>query len=168
MDVTARDRSVTDPRERDSKWSRMTEHFRNYGYVGVVHGSVIAVTPAHDDLEEVAMHVRRKKRPEQSAQSILHQLSEVRHNADRDRFELYVAGDLVGVLGYSVENVGGQTVLTVLHTVLYDEFTGHGLASRLTTGVLQYVVDSGAKVRPVCTFTRHFLTTHPSYAAVAV
>ncbi|MGJ0120133.1 GNAT family N-acetyltransferase [Williamsia sp. MIQD14] len=113
------------------------------------------------------MQVRRKKKPPQSAQSILHQISEVVHNADRERFELYVAGDLVGVLGYQVEQVDGQRVMTVLHTVLYDEFTGHGLASRLTTGALQYVVDTGAKVRPICTFTRHYLATHPGVAPIA-
>ncbi|MBT0567037.1 GNAT family N-acetyltransferase [Williamsia sp. CHRR-6] len=108
--------------------------------------------------------LRKKKPPPQSAQTILHQISEVVHNPARDRFELYVAGDLVGVLGYSVEEVRGQRILTILHTVLYDEYTGHGLATRLTRGALQYVSDTGAKVRPICTFTRRYLDTHPGYA----
>lgn len=119
-------------------------------------------------MAEVAVHVRRKRRPERSARSILQQVSEVRHNADRDRFELWVAGDLAGVLGYSVEEIDGVRVLTVLHTVLHDEFTGHGLATRLTTVALQHVVETGARVRPVCSFTRRVVTTHPAYAAVAI
>ena len=65
------------------------------------------------------MNRKHRQRPPQSAQAILQQISQVVHNPDRDRFELWVAGDLVGVLGYSTETVDGQTTVTVLHTVLY-------------------------------------------------
>ncbi len=113
------------------------------------------------------MQVRRKKRPQQTAQSILHQISEVVHNVGQSRFELYVAGELVGVLGYSIDEASGDKVLSIMHTVLYDEFSGHGLATRLTQGALDYVVEQGAKVRPVCSYTKHYLTTHPGVAPIA-
>lgn len=107
------------------------------------------------------MQRKHRQRPPQSAQSILQQISQVVHNPDRERFELWVAGDLVGVLGYSIEDIDGRRTVTVLHTVLYDEYTGHGLGTRLTCGALSFIRDQGARVRPVCTFTKDFLDHHP-------
>ncbi|SIR94001.1 GNAT family N-acetyltransferase [Williamsia sterculiae] len=99
---------------------------------------------------------------------VVQQLASVVHNPSRERFELWVAGDLAGVLGYSTEVVEGQRVVTFLHTVLYDEYTGQGLARRLTRGALQYVIDTRSKVRPVCSFTRHYLTKNPNLAFITV
>lgn len=113
------------------------------------------------------MNRKRRHEPPQTARSILQQISQVVHNPDRERFELWVAGDLVGVLGYSAEEIDGQRVITVLHTVLYDEYTGHGLGTRLTRGVLAYVRDQGARVRPVCSFTQRFLDGHPGIVPLA-
>ncbi len=113
------------------------------------------------------MHRRPKTRPAQSARSILVQLSQVVHNPVRERFELWVAGDLVGVLGYTVDHDGDRPTATILHTVLYDEFSGHGLASRLTDGALAFMWEHRMRVRPVCSFTRHYLATHPGAAALA-
>ncbi len=108
------------------------------------------------------MHRKHRHRPPQSAQAILQQIAEVVHNPDRDRFELWVAGELVGVLGYRTETtVEGVTTVTILHTVLYDEYTGHGLGTRLVEGALAYVQQQGARLRPVCSFTRSYLDSHP-------
>lgn len=108
-----------------------------------------------------------RKKAAQPAQEILHQLSQVQHNPDRERFELWVAGDLVGVLGYHAERGPDGDVVTVLHTVLYDEYTGHGLATRLTRTAVDFVKQRGARLRPVCTFTRHYLETHPGQVRLA-
>ncbi len=113
------------------------------------------------------MNRKHRHRPPQSAQSILQQISQVVHNPDRERFELWVAGDLVGVLGYSIEEGDGQRTVTVLHTVLYDEYTGHGLGTRLTRGALAFIRDQNARVRPVCTFTKQFLDGHPGIVPMA-
>ena len=113
------------------------------------------------------MNRKHRQRPPQSAQAILQQISQVVHNPDRDRFELWLAGDLVGVLGYSTETVDGQTTVPVLHTVLYDEYSGHGLGTRLTRTAIAYARDQGARLRPVCTFTKHYLDAHPGIVAVA-
>ncbi|GAB2642692.1 hypothetical protein GCM10027169_08470 [Gordonia jinhuaensis] len=110
----------------------------------------------------------RRKKPPQSADAILQQLSRVVHNPDRERFELWVAGDLVGVLGYSAAEDHGQRVLTILHTVLFDEYTGHGLASRLAGGAMQYAVDSGSRVHPICDFMQNYLQHNPVYGRLAV
>ncbi|WLP92370.1 GNAT family N-acetyltransferase [Gordonia sp. NB41Y] len=109
----------------------------------------------------------RHHQPPQTAQSILQQISQVVHNRDRERFELWVAGDLVGVLGYSDEEIDGQRTITVLHTVLYDEYTGHGLGTRLTRGALAYCRDQGVRVRPICSFTKDFLDAHPGIVPLA-
>ena len=113
------------------------------------------------------MQRKHRHQPPQSAKSILQQISQVVHNPARERFELWVAGDLVGVLGYSTETVDGQTTITVLHTVLYDEYTGHGLATRLTSGAIAYIRDQDARLRPVCTFTKRYLDAHPGVVPLA-
>lgn len=110
------------------------------------------------------MH-RKAATPPQSAQSILLRISEVIHNPTRERFELWVAGDLVGVLGYRLDRE--QRTATVLHTVLYDEYSGHGLATRLTGGAMAFMRDHNLRVQPLCSFTRHYLTTHPGAATLA-
>ena len=110
---------------------------------------------------------RHRHQPPNTARSLLQQISEVVHNPDRDRFELWVAGDLVGVLGYRIDGSGDQRVATILHTVMYDEYAGHGLATRLTGSAMGYMRDNGLRVRPVCTFTRQFLDEHPGIVALA-
>ena len=105
--------------------------------------------------------------PQNSARSLLQQISEVVHNPARERFELWVAGDLVGVLGYSIEDTSDGRVATILHTVLYDEYAGHGLATRLTGSAIGYMRDNGLKVRPVCTFARRFIDEHPGVVTLA-
>ncbi|MGB6040715.1 MAG: GNAT family N-acetyltransferase, partial [Gordonia sp. (in: high G+C Gram-positive bacteria)] len=99
----------------------------------------------------------RHAQPTQSARSLLQQISQVSHNPDRERFELWVAGDLVGVLGYRIDKGPQGDVVTILHTVLYDEYSGHGLATRLTGSAMSYMRENNLKVRPICSFTRHFL-----------
>lgn len=114
------------------------------------------------------MHRRhRRVKPPQSARAILQQISEVVHNPIRDRFELWVAGDLVGVLSYAVDDETAPPTATILHTVLYDEYSGHGLATRLTDEALAFMRANGLRVRPICSFTRHYLHSHPGAAAVA-
>lgn len=113
------------------------------------------------------MQRKHRHRPPQSAQSILQQISQVVHNPDRDRFELWVAGDLVGVLGYQTDVVDGQKTITVLHTVLYDEYSGHGLGTRLTRGAIEYVKRQNARLRPVCAFTKSYVDAHPGLVALA-
>lgn len=109
------------------------------------------------------MHRRhRRVRPPQPARAILQQISEVVHNPVRDRFELWVAGDLVGVLGYRLDENTVAPTATILHTVLYDEYSGHGLATRLTATAVDALQQRGLRVTAVCSFTRHYLETHPA------
>lgn len=115
------------------------------------------------------MHRRpRRHKPPQPARTILQQIAEVVHNPVRERFELWIAGDLVGVLGYSVDTDGDQPTATILHTVLYDEYSGHGLATRLTATAVEFMRESGLRVRPVCSFTKHYLESRPGAAVQAI
>lgn len=109
---------------------------------------------------------RHQARPPQSADTILQQISEVVHNPVRERFELWVAGDLIGVLGYAHDE-GDRRTVTILHTVLFDEYSGHGLATRLTAAAVAQMRDDGLRVRPVCSFTRHFLDRRPGLIGLA-
>ncbi len=106
-----------------------------------------------------------RKREAQSGDAVMRQLAQVTHNPERERFELWVAGDLVGVLGYSLDTTGAKPLLTVLHTVLYDEYTGHGLAKLLVRQVVGYCASIGGRMEAVCTFTQHYLAARPGEAA---
>ncbi|MFM9377028.1 GNAT family N-acetyltransferase [Gordonia sp. VNK21] len=108
----------------------------------------------------------RRHQPPQSADSILQHIAEVVHNPVRDRFELWVAGDLVGVLGYTRDEADPQTVV-IVHTVLFDEYSGHGLATRLAGAAAAYLADEGVRVRPVCSFARHFFARNPGLVPLA-
>lgn len=111
------------------------------------------------------MHRKHRAKPPQSARTLLQQISEIVHNPVRERFELWVAGDLIGVLGYQIDR--GEKTATFLHTVLYDEYSGHGLATRLTGAAVKFMRENQLRVRPLCSFTRHYLNTHPGVVAVA-
>lgn len=117
------------------------------------------------------MHRRhRRDRAPQPARTILQQLCEVVHNPARERFELRMAGDLVGVLGYRIEPASdGEATrqATILHTVLYDEYSGHGLATRLSATAVDQLRREGLRVTAVCSFTRHYLNGHPAALAPA-
>lgn len=104
----------------------------------------------------------RRSRPPQPARAILQQICEVVHNPVRERFELWVAGDLVGVLGYRIEQdpVSAGPSATILHTVLYDEYSGHGLATRLSATAVDDLRQRGLPITALCSFTRHYLQTH--------
>ncbi|MFZ2512079.1 MAG: GNAT family N-acetyltransferase [Gordonia sp. (in: high G+C Gram-positive bacteria)] len=106
----------------------------------------------------------RRVRPPQAAREILQQISEVVHNPVRERFELWVAGDLVGVLGYRYNDDARATDphVTILHTVLYDEYSGHGLATRLSATAVDHLHRQGLHITALCSFTRHYLQAHPA------
>ena len=54
-------------------------------------------------------------------------------------------------------------VMSLDHTETPIAARGHGLASRLTEGVLQEVRERGLKIAPRCPFVVAFLDRHPEY-----
>lgn len=84
----------------------------------------------------------------------------LRHNPDRDRYELWSGDELVGVEGYER---GADGNLILLHTVVTEKFGRAGFARLLVSKVLDDVAAHGGTVTPVCTYVRDFLERFPQY-----
>jgi predicted GNAT family acetyltransferase len=86
--------------------------------------------------------------------------TEVRNNAERSRYELFMDDLMIGLADYSVD---GDTVVFP-HTEIAPSMRGQGLGEQLVRGALDDVRERGARVRPLCSFVREFIDTHPRYA----
>lgn len=91
----------------------------------------------------------------------------VRHNAERERFELLDSGRVIGKAVYKAYDGGGAPQRIFYHTVVNEEYGGQGLAGRLATVALDETVAAGIGIVPVCPFIKKFLTKHPEYAGNA-
>ncbi|MET1087794.1 MAG: GNAT family N-acetyltransferase [Arthrobacter sp.] len=92
----------------------------------------------------------------------------VRHNADRQRFEILDAGSVIGKAEYKDYDGGGSPQRIFYHTVINEEYGGQGLAGRLAKVALDETVSAGMGIVPVCPFIKKFLTNHPEYAGSTV
>ncbi|WP_301849016.1 GNAT family N-acetyltransferase [Rhodococcus pyridinivorans] len=95
----------------------------------------------------------------------------VSDNADQNRFELRLNGDLVGILGYyDFERAPSPNppVVDFMHTVIVEDFGHRGLAAVLVGGSLDLARRRGWRVRPVCTYVQRFLASHENYRDVVV
>ncbi|WP_161896184.1 GNAT family N-acetyltransferase [Gordonia spumicola] len=85
---------------------------------------------------------------------------ELRHNPDRDRYELWSGDELIGLAGYE-RTTGGDVV--VLHTVVTERFGKAGFARLLTVRLLDALDAEGRQVVPVCTYLQKFIERFPQY-----
>ena len=84
---------------------------------------------------------------------------DVRHSADRSRYELVVDDRVLGVVDY--RDTGG--VLVFFHTEVDPDLQGAGLGSTLVRGALDDVRRAGRTILPQCPFVAHFLDDYPEY-----
>ncbi|MFF2107238.1 N-acetyltransferase [Rhodococcus sp. ACS1] len=114
------------------------------------------------------------------------QVVDVIDNADQNRFELRLSGDLVGILGYFAladtppgagvvarppgpKSRGRQApVVSFMHTVIVEDFGHRGLAALMVGRSLDLARGYGWKVRPVCTYVQRFVAGHPDYRDLMV
>jgi len=80
----------------------------------------------------------------------------VRRNADQQRFEIHVDGELAGFLGYR-ESKG---VLDLLHTEVQPRFEGRGVGAELVRGALEQARASGHRIVPSCSFVAAWVERH--------
>lgn len=88
----------------------------------------------------------------------------IRHNPERERFEVLVAGNVVGKAAYKTYDAAGSPQRIFYHTVINEEFGGQGLAGKLAAAALDATVAEGLAIVPVCPYIKKFLTKHPEYA----
>ena len=73
-------------------------------------------------------------------------------------------GTLVGIAEYS----RAGDVVTIEHVEVVAAYEGQGIASRLTTHVLDQLRGEGARIIPRCPYAVAFLRKHPEYADLVV
>jgi uncharacterized protein len=84
---------------------------------------------------------------------------EVRHNADRSRYEIHVDGELAGIADYRAHG----DVVTFPHTVIVGHRRGQGLGAELVRAALDDVRSSGRAVVPACWYVAQFIDENPDY-----
>jgi len=91
-------------------------------------------------------------------------------NAAQSRFELYAAGELIGILGYAVETAdtptpgaGAGTQVAFMHTVIMEEQWRRGLAAELVGYAFARARERGWRIRPVCTYVQRFVSKNHDY-----
>lgn len=84
---------------------------------------------------------------------------EVRHDAGRHRFELFVDGEAGGHADYRERD--GAVV--VLHSEVDPRLRGRGLGDELARRTLDQLRERGVKVVPACPFFARFVDRHPEY-----
>jgi uncharacterized protein len=84
---------------------------------------------------------------------------EVSDNRPLNRYEARIGKVVAGFAVYRIE--GDRTVFT--HTVVGDDWEGHGVGSSLARYALDDVVAAGRAITPICPFIRAYITKHPQY-----
>lgn len=87
-------------------------------------------------------------------------------NPEHTRYEAHFTdadtplGALAGVLVYE-DPEDREDTRTLLHTVVWQEYSGHGIGGRLATFAFADARERGVKIVPVCTFVQGWLERHP-------
>ncbi|WP_019145675.1 GNAT family N-acetyltransferase [Aeromicrobium massiliense] len=84
----------------------------------------------------------------------------IEHDETGQRYVIHVDGEQAGFTQARVEG----DVVVMDHTVVDDAFSGQGMAAELVGAALQDVRASGRRVRPTCSYVRHYLDEHPELA----
>lgn len=80
-------------------------------------------------------------------------------NADEERYEIRVDGELAG---FTEARPRGELILFP-HTEIDPEFRGRGLATQLVQEALDDVRARGKQIRATCSIVLRFLAEHPEY-----
>jgi predicted GNAT family acetyltransferase len=86
---------------------------------------------------------------------------EVSDNPGLHRYEARIGAIVAGFAVYRLEDE--RTVFT--HTVVGDDWEGHGIGSALAHFALDDVIAAGRQVTPICPFFVAYISKHPKYVA---
>ena len=85
---------------------------------------------------------------------------EVTDAPERDRYEVTVDGEMVGLLDY---RRGREGALHLTHAEVSPTVGGQGIGSALVRGALDDLAGRGERIVPVCSFVRAFVRDNPEY-----
>jgi predicted GNAT family acetyltransferase len=80
-------------------------------------------------------------------------------NTSQQRYEVWVDGELAGVLKYRLR----PGLIELVHTEIDEEFEGRGLGSRLISFALDDARERGLAVLPFCPFVNDYMQRHRQY-----
>ena len=84
----------------------------------------------------------------------------VTDNAEQSRFEVSVDGTLAGYATYQRK----QDAVLFVHTEVFDEYAGQGLAAQLAKAALGTVRAAGSTIVPLCPYIKAYVQKHaPEY-----
>ena len=86
----------------------------------------------------------------------------VTENVAQHRFELPIGPDAIAAAYYREED--GR--VSLIHTEVPSEYSGHGWASKLAAGTLDLLRQSGRLAVVKCPFMAAFYVRHPEYSDV--
>jgi predicted GNAT family acetyltransferase len=84
---------------------------------------------------------------------------EVSDNPGLHRYEARIGAIVAGFAVYRLED--GRTVFT--HTIVGDDWEGHGVGSALARYAMDDVIAAGRQVTPICPFFVAYIARHPKY-----
>ena len=85
----------------------------------------------------------------------------IRHLPDRARFEAHVDGHVCRA-DYRL----ADGVMELTHTEVAPAVEGQGVGGDLIQAALDHARANRLKVRPLCSFARHYMEEHPETAAL--
>ncbi len=85
---------------------------------------------------------------------------EIRHDEDHSKFDLFVDGQVAGVLEYRLDG----SVATMFHTEVFGAFGGRGLGAALVRNALDVARSRGWSIVPACWFVRDYIRAHDADA----
>jgi predicted GNAT family acetyltransferase len=86
----------------------------------------------------------------------------VTDNADQERYEITVDGELAGFLQYRRR----PGLIALVHTEIDPRFEGRGLGGQLARAVLDEARAQDLLVLPFCPFVNGYIERHPEYAVL--
>ena len=84
----------------------------------------------------------------------------IEDNVTHSRFDLFVADELIGILGY---RDGEDGAVAFMHTVVVEDYGDRGWAGVLVRGALNTARDRGWRIVPICTYVRRYLARRPEF-----
>jgi predicted GNAT family acetyltransferase len=84
----------------------------------------------------------------------------VEHNRARQRFEIWLGGELAGFADYRPRD----GVLAFTHTEVDPRHRGKGVGGALVAAALDTVRAEGGQVLPLCSFVADYVSHHPQYS----
>lgn len=84
----------------------------------------------------------------------------VSDNPEKSRFEVSVDGTLAGFAAYEID----RGAVVFVHTKVFEEYEGRGLAGQLAKASLGMVREAGGTVVALCPYIRAYVAKHaPEY-----